>query len=152
MDLMPYAVGKLVNDEPTVNPFSASAATDFQDNWVKALSASASVVDLDGNPEARLIKNPTASGDSDNIVARQRVGNTFTSGVVKVQCDLKAPKPDAWFNNGSRSVRLLVGDENFFSPGNPTDHLEYLAGGVGISCSRLSDVAGLRFFRYGHIE
>ena len=45
-------------------------------------------------------------------VVKQRLGNTFTNGTVKAQCDLRAP--NAWVSNGHAT--LTLGDETFFTP------------------------------------
>jgi len=143
---VPYVVGKLVNNSPVENenPFQGGTSTDFQDNWIKAQPAFASVVNTDGNPEAVCYAQ---SGKAQNIVAMHRLGNTFTSGIVRVQCDMKTPA--TWLSNGSRSIRLLVGDSNFFSPWTDGSiFLQYLAGGAGLS---MTASGAYRFFLYGYV-
>ena len=146
---VPYSVGVLANQ---VNPFKTSSNDyNYQDNWLRystdVSAVGVNVVDLDGNPEAMLSCTPIGNGE---MGVRHRLGNTFTSGIVRVQCDMKAPTAGNWPGTSSRSCRLLLGDENFFSPQTPGgDMLKYLAGGAGISMATSN--GAYRFFLYGYI-
>ena len=143
---VPYSVGTLANQ---TNPFQASSNDyDYQDNWIldNAYGRSA-VVDIDGNPEAMIFKSPSDVAD---VCVKHRLGNTFTTGVVRVQCDMKTPTAGNWGSDSSRSFRLLLGDENFFSPETPPGDVltKHLAGGAGISMA-ISN-GEYRFFLYGY--
>ena len=146
---VPYSVGVLANQG---NPFQTSSNDyNYQDNWLRystdVSAVGVNVVDLDGNPEAMLSCTPIGNGE---MGVRHRLGNTFTSGIVRVQCDMKTPTAGNWPGNSSRSFRLLLGDENFFSPQTPGgDMLKYLAGGAGISMATSN--GAYRFFLYGYI-
>lgn len=142
---VPYSIGVLANQ---LNPFQTNANDfNYQDNWIlRNWTAYASVVDIDGNPEALLFKTPNSVVDA---CVQHRLGNTFTSGIVRVQCDMKTPTAGNW-SGSSRSLRLLVGDENFFSPQTSNDDmLKYLAGGAGISMATSN--GEYRFFLYGYV-
>lgn len=128
---VPYVTGKLVNDGYS-NSIEVFRDADLQDNWIRGRNSGASyayVIDDNGNAEALLF-----SGEADyanHIIVKHRLGNTFTTGVVTAQCDFKPPEDWLWYS--SKHVRLLLGDETFYSPvTSMNDFTKYLAAGAGV--------------------
>ena len=121
-----YAPGLLVN----ATYFDGE---DFQDNWIMGqnnCSAHASVVDDDGNQTAVAFYD--SSPNTQHAILKHRLGNVFTSGVVTVQCDIKPPA--SWGDYPIQSLRVVLGDEIFFSPDiASSDYQKYIAAGAGIS-------------------
>ena len=143
-----YAPGRLINASSWSNPFGA--ASDLQDNWIIGQGSqqdTAFVIDDGGDQEA-LLCYTQANWAVSSVIAKHRLGNTFTSGVVTAQCDMKAPTD--WQAADIRSARLLLGDEAFFNPGTSSDtYLTHLAAGAGISVYAAGNSAAYKFFRYG---
>ena len=140
-----YETGPLVN-VGYANADDAFSQSDLQDNWIKGrngCNAMATVID-DGGNQSVLTHCENTKTPISHVIAKQRLGNVFTSGVVMVQCDLKPPSN--WPEFSSRSTRLLLGDEAFFSPETDPDYyLQYMAGGVGISYNG----SAYKYWRYG---
>ena len=128
---VPYVTGKLVNDGYS-NSIEVFRDTDLQDNWIRGRNSGASyayVIDDNGNPEALLFSGETDYAN--HIIVKHRLGNTFTTGVVTAQCDFKPPEDWLWYS--SKHVRLLLGDETFYSPVTSMDDFtKYLAAGAGV--------------------
>ena len=106
---VPYSVGVLANSG---NPFKSEVIDyNYQDNWLRynanVSGVGVNVVDIDGNPEAMFFGTPIGNNNGE-IGARHRLGNTFTSGIVRVQCDMKTPTAGNWSGSSSRSFRLLL--------------------------------------------
>ena len=102
---------------------------DLQDNWIKAQNtcrSNAYVDDDSGNYMARLGDDSTREGTSGNytgghVIIRQRIGNTFTNGIVRVAFDILPPS-SWWYYSGhagdgnySRCARLHLGNENAYT-------------------------------------
>lgn len=140
----PYAVGKLVNDSYT-DPFGEAV---LQDNWIKGpnnCKGFAHVVDDNGNQEA-LLSYDTTPESAAHVIVKQRLGSTFLSGVVTAQCDFRPPK--SWNQYTPRSVRLVLGDEAFFSPETgANDYMNYIAAGAGVSY----DANAYKFYKFGTV-
>ena len=143
---VPYVTGRLVNDRK-VTPFDGN---DIQDGWIAGENSNtcktyAYVVDDAGNQGVILCGD---SSTGRNVLIRQRLGNSFTTGIVTAQCDIKPPT--SWVYSSLRSFRFALGDESFFSPitdSSPSDiNMEYIASGVGIS---MTTGGKYKFFRYG---
>lgn len=138
-----YSVGKMVNESFT----DVFEGDDLQDNWIKGKNdnyGNVSIFDDGGNYEARFFYTGTIAI---HAFAKQRIGNVFTSGVVTAQCDLKTPTVGYWQGN-PRSVRLMLGDERFFSPDTAAnEYLTYLTAVAGLS--RENGSAITKFFRNG---
>ncbi len=104
----PYVTGSLV----AANAGAPFTGGDVQDGWIRANNSSLcpiTVFDDGDNNEVAFYKNDTTNKFA---VIKQRIGNTFTSGVVAVQCDFRTP--DSWVRDGQAT--LTLGDEAFFSP------------------------------------
>lgn len=103
---------------------------DIQDNWIKAQNTCANnayVDDDDGNYVARLGDDSTKAEESPgkytggHVIIRQRIGNTFTNGIVTVTFDMLPPVA-WWFYSGhpndanhNRCARLHLGNENAYT-------------------------------------
>jgi len=137
---VPYSTGKLASDDYN-NPFNGSV----QDNWVRVKNVGycpVKIVDDGGNQEAVFCN---AEGDDMHAIIKHRIGNTFTSGVVTAQCDLRAPT--TWTGNPLMQ-RFMLGDETFFSPDTDTNGggecLQHLAARAG-----LVEDGGRKFWKHG---
>ena len=139
-----YVTGKLVNDAYAADVFGAA---DIQDGWIKGRNncdGFAHIVDDGGNMEA-LICYDTKPLESRHLIAKQRLGNTFTTGIVTAQCDLRPPK--SWISYNPRSVRFALADETFYSPDTAaSDYMSYIAAGAGVSYDD-----GRKFYKYGTV-
>ena len=144
-----YAPGKLINQSSDTwgDPFGAS---DLQDNWTIGQNSAeyyANVADDDGNQMAVLCYT-NVNWAIGSVIAKHRIGNVFTSGVVTAQCDMRPPSN--WQYASPRSIRLCVGDEAFFSPLTASgDYMSHLAAGAGISVYQSGASASYRHFRLG---
>ena len=124
----------------SVNPFGVSgSAQNMQDGWIKDVSsgANARVWKDAGNSMAVLGHSSAAviaSGSDDGrCVLKQRIGNTFTSGVVTVQFDMRPPMVWQDFGGAPRRAFLCVGDECFYSPDvNKTSTFSRVAAAAGV--------------------
>lgn len=139
-----YVTGKLVNDAYAANVFAAS---DIQDGWIKGRNncdGFAHVVDDGGNMEALLCYD-TKPLESRHVIAKQRLGNTFTTGIVTAQCDLRPPTD--WIQYNPRSVRFVLADDTFYSPDTAaSDYMSYIAAGAGVSYDN-----SRKFYKYGTV-
>ena len=104
---------------------------DLQDNWIKAQNTcenNAYVDDDNGNYVARLgddttkaIDQATGRTTGGHVIIRQRIGNTFTDGIVTVTFDLLPPSSWWYYSNRatspnySRCCRLHLGNENAYT-------------------------------------
>lgn len=124
-----YVAGQLL-----ANTNYAAAAQfvddDLQDNWLKAPNTcrnNAYIDDDNNNYVARIGDDSTkleeASGKftGGHVIIRQRIGNTFTNGIVTVTFDM-LPPVSWWFYSGhpsdanySRCARLHLGNENAYT-------------------------------------
>ncbi len=140
-----YEPGPLVNANYTESEIFRDGG--LQDNWGKGrngCNANASVVDDDGNPMALAFYK--SASDTQHVILKQRLGNVFTSGVVTAQCDIKPPS--SWGSYNPKTVRLYLGDEDFFSPETDSDtYLWHVAAGAGITYHDGSST--YRFWQYG---
>ena len=118
---------------------------DFQDNWImgqNSCGGRAAVVDDDGNQ--MVVAHYDSSPATQHAILKHRLGNIFTSGVVTVQCDIKPPA--SWGYYSIQSLRVVLGDEIFFSPDiASSDYQKYIAAGAGVS----KTTEGYSFFGYG---
>ena len=125
---VPYSPGKLVKDFNADDPISG---TDSQDNWIRANNSCycpALVVDDNGNQE---VVASCAQDTSQHVVLKQRLFNTFSSGIVTAQCDLRAPT--SW-SGTVYANRLSLGDETFFSPDtSAAEFNNHIAANAGIT-------------------
>ena len=141
---VPYATGKLVNDSYT-DVFSAD---DLQDNWIKGpnnCDGFAHVVDDGGNMAALMCNDTNPGGAGLHVIAKQRLGNTFTTGIVTAQCDFRPPV--SWPSYNPRSVRFVLADENFYSPETAAaDYMSYIAAGAGVTLDGTR-----KFYKYGTV-
>jgi len=107
---------------------------DLQDNWIKAQNtcrSNAYVDDDNGNYMARLGDDSTKATEATktggeritggHVIIRQRIGNTFTNGIVTVTFDMLPPS-SWWYYSGhpddanhSRCARLHLGNENAYT-------------------------------------
>ncbi len=141
-----YVTGKLVN-----NAYATAAdvfgAADIQDGWIKGRNncdGFAHIVDDGGNMEA-LMCYDTKPTESRHVIAKQRLGNTFTTGIVTAQCDLRPPTD--WISYSLRSVRFALADDTFYSPDTgANDYMSYIAAGAGVSYDN-----GRKFYKYGTV-
>lgn len=104
---------------------------DLQDNWIKAQNTcenNAYVDDDNGNYMARLgddttkaIDEATGRATGGHVIIRQRIGNTFTDGIVTVMFDMLPPSSWWYYSNHasngnySRCCRLHLGNENAYT-------------------------------------
>lgn len=111
-----YVTGLLANTNPAA-PLAVSEMPNIQDWWIKSQQANntgnARVYDDFGNHAAVL-------GDTDAqhvsfCMVKQRLGQTFASGVVTVQFDFRPPASWGAYP-GNRRATLSFGDEGFYSP------------------------------------
>ena len=111
-----YVTGLLANTNPAA-PFAVSELPNIQDWWIKSQQANntgnARIHDDAGNAAAVL-------GDTDAqhvsfCMVKQRLGQTFASGVVTVQFDFRPPASWGAYP-GARRATLSFGDEGFYSP------------------------------------
>ena len=117
-----YAAGLMANTDGS-DPLGVSGGgQNMQDGWIKdsASGANARVWKDSGNSMAVLghaSAAAIASGSVDGrCVLKQRIGNTFASGIVAVQFDMRPPTAWQDFGGESRRTFLCVGDEDFYSP------------------------------------
>ena len=136
-----YVTGFLANTNGAA-PF-AETANVMQDGWIKVpdntngnvYCENAMVwagVSKNDNPAAVLGRNNTANASSCAI--KQRLGNTFTNGILTAQFDFKSP--EQWVSYGEsdtlRRVSVSFGDERFYSPDVSQEKIyRYTACGVG---------------------
>ena len=87
---VPYTPGKLVNDyRDDLNPF---AATEYQDNWIRANNGNrCPVLVMDDNGNQEVVASCASGAGSPYAYLKQRLFNTFSSGIVTAQCDLRVP-------------------------------------------------------------
>lgn len=141
---VPYAVGKLVNDSYT----DVFGADDLQDNWIKGRNnceGFAHVVNDDGNLEALMCNDTNPGGAGLHVIAKQRLGNTFATGIVTAQCDFRPPV--SWPSYNPRSVRFALADETFYSPETAAgDYMNYIAAGAGVTLDGTR-----KFYKYGTV-
>ena len=125
-----YVPGKLVNDD-FANPFHG---TDLQDNWIRANNSGqcpSLIVDDNGNQEVVIT---CAQNQNLYVVLKQRLFNTFSSGVVTAQCDLRAPTTWTGPSGLMFANRFTLGDETFFTPNTASGEFNnHLAAGAGIT-------------------
>ena len=104
----PYVTGKYLNTASEI--FYGSV---IQDGWIldeNQNQCPTVIFDDGGNQEMAFYQE---TNDVSKIcLVKQRLGNTFTNGTVKAQCDLRAPS--TWVSNGQATFTL--GDETFFTP------------------------------------
>ena len=144
-----YAPGALVNaaydNNGVFSPALAFGGENFQDNWIMAQNGCggrAAVVDDDGNQ--MVVAHYDSSLATQHAILKHRLGNVFTSGVVTAQCDIKPPA--SWGDYSIQSLRVVLGDEIFFSPDiASSDYQKYIAAGAGVS----KTTEGYSFFGYG---
>lgn len=117
-----YAAGLMANTDGS-DPFGVSGSgQNMQDGWIKdsASGANARVWKDAGNSMAVLGHASAAAissgSDDGRCVLKQRIGNTFASGIVTVQFDMRPPTAWQDFGGESRRAFLCVGDEDFYSP------------------------------------
>lgn len=141
---VPYAEGKLVNDSYT----DVFGADDLQDNWIKGRNncdGFAHVVDDDGNMEALMCNDTNPGGAGLHVIAKQRLGNVFATGIVTAQCDFRPPV--SWPSYNPRSVRFALADETFYSPETAAaDYMSYIAAGAGVTLDGTR-----KFYKYGTV-
>ena len=129
-----YVTGLLANTNSAA-PFAATAEGQvMQDGWIMSQQANnkgnARVYADGGN-------NMVALGHEDGDHAqlsfvKQRLGNTFTNGVVTVQFDFLPPGSWAVYS-GDRRAALSIGDESFYSPSVSQDKVyQHTVGSVGV--------------------
>lgn len=137
-----YVTGPMVNTNYT-KPFDGtgnSSSQQIQDGWIKdhvfSSTAAASIGNAhiyadEGNPMAVLGHGATTRA----IVIKQRIGNTFTNGIVTVQFDFLPTKTWASYTDQiTKRAFLSIGDEDFYSPeGSRTSMFEHTAANVGIA-------------------
>ena len=124
-----YVAGQLL-----ANTNYAAAAQfvddDLQDNWLKAPNTcrnNAYIDDDNNNYVARIGDDSTRQEEAPNkftgghVIIRQRIGNTFTNGIVTVTFDM-LPPVSWWFYsshpndaNYNRCARLHLGNENAYT-------------------------------------
>lgn len=123
---VPYTPGKLVVDYNT-DPFTGS---DYQDNWIRhgVGRSPALVVDDNGNQE--LVASCDVDAFRSFAVLKQRLFNTFSSGIVTAQCDLRVPT--TWTGSALYMYAncFRLSDEKFFSPSTASGDI---AASVGIT-------------------
>lgn len=128
---VPYTPGKLVNDYIT-NPFQG---TEYQDNWTRANNnglCPVLVVDDNGNQE--VVASCASGAASPYAYLKQRLFNTFSSGIVTAQCDLRAPTTWSGSSGFMFANRFTLGDETFFSPNTASgEYAKHLAASAGIT-------------------
>ena len=141
----PYVTGKFVNSDAS-KPFDG---TDIQDGWIlsKVLNQ-CPVTILDDNGNQEMVFYRTVNTDPKTALVRQRIGNSFTTGTIVAQCDVRVPS--AWFANGQATFTL--GDESFFSPElSHDDSQTHRVAQVGI----IQDSEGYKFWhrgKYGNVK
>ena len=140
-----YEQRPLVNSDYSTN--GAFGGDNLQDNWIKGqngCNANASAVGDEGNPMALAFYK--SSDSTQHVILKQRLGNVFTSGVVTAQCDIRPPS--SWGSYNPKTVRLYLGDEDFFSPETDSNtYLWHVAAGAGITYHDGSST--YRFWQYG---
>lgn len=140
-----YEQGPLVNANYAESEIFRDGG--LQDNWGKGrngCNANASVVDDAGNPMALAFYN--SSDKTQHVILKHRLGNIFTSGIVTAQCDIRPPV--SWGSYDPKTVRLYLGDEDFFSPETDSEkYLWHVAAGAGITYHNDSNT--YRFWQYG---
>ena len=104
---------------------------DLQDNWLKAPNTGRSNAYIDndnGNYVARLgddstlvIDEATGRKTGGHVMIRQRIGNSFTNGMVTVTFDMLPPSSWWYYSgnasspNNNRCARLALGNEDAYS-------------------------------------
>ena len=129
-----YVTGYLANTN-YANPLDSNVQR-MQDGWIKGQETSnignARVYADSGNNMATL--GDTRAGAAKDCIVKQRLGSTFTNGMVTVQFDFLVPT--YWAQNAQvlRRAVLSVGDERFYSPNVAKDKVyRYTVGGVGVA-------------------
>ena len=131
-----YVTGLLANTNSAA-PFAPTAEGQvMQDGWIMSQEANnnnkgnARVYADGGNNMATLGHE---DGDHAQLsFVKQRLGNTFTNGVVTVQFDFLPPGSWAVYS-GDRRAALSIGDESFYSPSFLQDKVyRHTVGSVGV--------------------
>lgn len=129
-----YVTGLLANTNSAA-PFAPTAEGQvMQDGWIMSQQANnkgnARVYADGGNNMATLGHE---DGDHAQLsFVKQRLGNTFTNGVVTVQFDFLPPGSWAVYS-GDRRAALSIGDEGFYSPSVSQDKVyQHTVGSVGV--------------------
>lgn len=129
-----YVTGLLANTNSAA-PFAATAEGQvMQDGWIMSQQdnnkGNARVYADGGNNMATLGHE---DGDHAQLsFVKQRLGNTFTNGVVTVQFDFLPPGSWAIYS-GDRRAALSIGDEGFYSPSVSQDKVyRHTVGSVGV--------------------
>ena len=122
-----YNVGLMANTDYE-NPFGTFSVQNMQDGWIKNKStgtksgANAYIYSDTGENYMAVLGHADAatiySSQTDGrVILKNRIGNTFTNGVVTLQLDMRPPT--AWQSYADGSLRraiVCIGDEDYFSP------------------------------------
>ena len=129
-----YVTGLLANTNSAA-PFAATAEGQvMQDGWIMSQETNNkgnARVYADGGNNMATLGHENGSNAQLSLV-KQRLGNTFTNGVVTVQFDFLPPGSWAGYN-GVRRAALSIGDEGFYSPSVSQDKVyQHTVGSVGV--------------------
>ena len=138
-----YVTGFLTNTNGAAPFADSDNVSQMQDGWIKT---------ADSTTDARVWRGTTGTADSAVVLGlsstgsskttcfvKQRIGNTFTNGTVKIQFDFQPPENWGKYDqsdtpgNVQRRTTLSFGDENFFSPSVSQSKIyEHTIGSVGV--------------------
>ena len=129
-----YVTGLLANTN-SVAPFAPTAEGQvMQDGWIMSQETNNkgnARVYADGGNNMATLGHENGSNAQLSLV-KQRLGNTFTNGVVTVQFDFLPPGSWAGYS-GDRRAALSIGDESFYSPSVSQDKVyQHTVGSVGV--------------------
>ena len=129
-----YVTGLLANTNSAAPLAPTAEGQVMQDGWIMSQEANnkgnARVYADGGNNMATLGHE---DGDHAQLsFVKQRLGTTFTDGVVTVQFDFLPPGSWAGYNDDRRAA-LSIGDEGFYSPSVSQDKVyQHTVGSVGV--------------------
>ena len=138
-----YVTGLLANTNGAA-PFAVpSDGQKIQDGWIKTADSTTDArvwAGKSGNDNPAVVLGLAGTGSNKaTCFEKQRIGNTFTNGTVKIQFDFLPPANWGKYDqsdtagNVQRRTTLSFGDENFFSPSvSQAEVYEHTIGSVGV--------------------
>ena len=115
----------------------------IQDGWIKTADSTTDArvwAGKSGNDNPAVVLGLAGTGSNKaTCFEKQRIGNTFSNGTVKIQFDFLPPANWGKYDqsdtagNVQRRTTLSFGDENFFSPSvSQAEVYEHTIGSVGV--------------------
>ncbi len=124
-----YFAGLMANTdyEKPFGDITSAPPQNMQDGWIKNKStgtksgANAYIYKDAGNNSMAVLGHTNAATISSSpilgrVILKQRIGNTFTRGIVTMRLDMRPPAVWQSFSDGLRRAIVCVGDEDYFSP------------------------------------